>query len=135
MQHALRTTIDIDAPASVVWDVLTDLDAYADWNPFIVSASGMVATGERLVNRVEPPGGRGMTFKPTVTEVEDGRTFEWLRTAQVAQDRSFSFRVPYAARGEAATVTIVAAGRVVSTTPVAIPEAAVLEGGEVEVGR
>ena len=78
MQHVLRTTIDIDTPASVVWDVLTDLDAYPDWNPFIVSASGTVATGERLVNRVEPPGGRGMTFKPTVTEVEDGRTFEWL---------------------------------------------------------
>ena len=78
MQHALRTTIDIDAPPSVVWDVLVDLDAYADWNPFIVSASGSVATGERLVNRIEPPGGRGMTFKPTVTEVEDQRTFEWL---------------------------------------------------------
>ena len=78
MQHALRTTIDIDAPPSVVWDVLVDLEAYADWNPFIVSASGSVATGERLVNRIEPPGGRGMTFKPTVTEVQDQRTFEWL---------------------------------------------------------
>lgn len=83
MHHALRTTIDIDAPASVVWDVLTDLDAYADWNPFIVSASGTVATGERLVNRVEPPGGRGMTFKPTVTEVDDERTFEWLGRAGI----------------------------------------------------
>ncbi len=78
MHHALRTTVDIDAPPSIVWDVLVDLDAYADWNPFIVSASGSVAKGERLVNRLEPPGGRGMTFKPTVTEVEDERTFEWL---------------------------------------------------------
>lgn len=78
MHHALRTTIDIDAPPSVVWDVLVDLEAYAEWNPFVVSASGSVATGERLVNRIEPPGGRGMTFKPTVTEVEDQRTFEWL---------------------------------------------------------
>jgi hypothetical protein len=78
MNHALRTSVDIDAPPSVVWDVLVDLDAWADWNPFIVSSSGSVAVGERLTNRMEPPGGRGMTFKPVVTEVEDQRVFEWL---------------------------------------------------------
>jgi hypothetical protein len=27
---------------------------------------------------MDPPGGRAMTFKPTVTIVEDGKTFEWL---------------------------------------------------------
>jgi hypothetical protein len=78
MRYALRTSVDIDAPPSVVWDVLVDLEAYADWNPYITSASGPVVAGERLVNRMEPPGGRSMTFKPTVTEVVEGRTFEWL---------------------------------------------------------
>ncbi len=78
MNHALRTSVDIDAPPSVVWDVLVDLDTWADWNPFIVSSSGSVTVGEQLTNRMEPPGGRGMTFKPRVTEVVDQQVFEWL---------------------------------------------------------
>jgi uncharacterized protein YndB with AHSA1/START domain len=27
-------TVDIDAPASVVWEVLTDFPRYAQWNSF-----------------------------------------------------------------------------------------------------
>lgn len=78
MRHRLEATIDIDAPPEDVWRVLTDLDAYPEWNPFVVSAEGRVEVDERLVNRLEPPGGRPMTFKPTVTSVEPNRVFEWL---------------------------------------------------------
>lgn len=78
MAHELRTEIAIDAAPETVWAILTDLGAYGDWNPFITSARGMLAVGQRLVNRLEPPGGRALTFKPTVTRVEDERHFEWL---------------------------------------------------------
>jgi len=78
MHHTLNTTIEIDAPPADVWAVLTDLDRYDEWNPFIVSSAGTVAAGERLTNRMQPPGGRATTFRPTVTEVEEGRVFEWL---------------------------------------------------------
>ncbi len=78
MHHELRTEITIDAPTDVVWDVLTDLDRYDEWNPFVVESAGRVEVGERLVNRLQPPGGKAMTFKPTVTEVEPNQTFEWL---------------------------------------------------------
>lgn len=78
MAHQLHTEIEIDATPEAVWTVLTDLRSYPDWNPFITSAEGDVAEGARLVNRLEPPGGKPMTFKPTVTEVDDQRAFEWL---------------------------------------------------------
>ena len=78
MRHRLETAIDIGARPAEVWRVLTDLDAYREWNPFIVSAKGTVAVGEKLENRLAPPGGRPMTFKPQVTAVEPDRTFEWL---------------------------------------------------------
>ena len=78
MQHQLHTTVTIDAAPDIVWAVLTDLDAYAEWNPFVVEAAGRVAVGERLANRLQPPGGKAMTFKPTVTEADPERTFEWL---------------------------------------------------------
>ena len=62
----------------MVWQILTDLPAYADWNPLVVESAGEVAVGQGLVNRLQAPGGRVMTFKPTVTEVATGRVFEWL---------------------------------------------------------
>ena len=48
MRHELRTEITIDAPPETVWEVVTDLAQYAEWNPFIVSAVGEAAVGERL---------------------------------------------------------------------------------------
>jgi len=78
MRHHVQTDIEIDAPPETVWAVLTDLDSYSDWNPFVVSSRGTPAVGERLTNRLQPPGGRAMTFRPTVTAVENARVFEWL---------------------------------------------------------
>ena len=78
MSHDLHTEVEIDAPAHVVWDVLTDLDQYSAWNPFIVESSGRAAVGERLTNRLQPPGGKARTFRPTVTAIEAEQTFEWL---------------------------------------------------------
>jgi hypothetical protein len=78
MNHELHTTIDIDATPAIVWEILTDLTGYSDWNPFITSSAGRPEVGEKLINRMVPPGGKAMTFKPRVTVIEDGKTFEWL---------------------------------------------------------
>lgn len=78
MPHRLHTEIEINAPAEIVWEVLIDLDRYAEWNPFIVKSAGTPAVGQRLTNRLQPPGGRAMTFRPTVTELDERRSFEWL---------------------------------------------------------
>jgi hypothetical protein len=78
MHHAITTEIEIDAPPNDVWAALTDLDGYAEWNPFITEAAGEVKVGERLTNRLQPPGERAMTFRPEVTVVEPNETFEWL---------------------------------------------------------
>jgi hypothetical protein len=78
MPYQLHTEIEIDAAPAIVWAVLTDLASYPDWNPFVTSSKGTVAVGERLTNRIEPPEGKAMTFRPTVTQVVDGRVFEWL---------------------------------------------------------
>ena len=61
-----------------VWATLVDTAAYPAWNPFITKLSGELAAGHRLEVRISPPGGRAMTFKPTVTRVEAGSRLEWL---------------------------------------------------------
>ena len=78
MHHHIRSEIEIEAPPEAVWTHLTDLTSYADWNPFITAAEGTPAVGERLKLRMQPPGGRAMTMRPTVTAAEPTRVFEWL---------------------------------------------------------
>jgi hypothetical protein len=74
----LHTEIEIEASAERVWGLLTDFASYPQWNPFIRSISGQPAAGERLEVRIEPPGGRGMTFKPEVLNAEPNRELRWL---------------------------------------------------------
>jgi hypothetical protein len=78
MRHRISAEIDIAAPPDAVWAQLTDLAGHADWNPFIRSASGTPAVGQRLVLRMQPPGSRAFTVKPTVTQAVPGSVFEWL---------------------------------------------------------
>jgi hypothetical protein len=73
MRHDIRTEIDIEAPPEEVWPHLVDLTAYADWNPFITSATGSAEEGRRLSLRMEPPGGRAATVHPQVTRVSTRR--------------------------------------------------------------
>lgn len=51
-------TVEIDAPASVVWEVLTDLPNYNEWNPFCVRAESTLEIGApirmKLVNYPNP---------------------------------------------------------------------------------
>jgi hypothetical protein len=74
----IRTEIDIAASADQVWDVLRDLDAYPEWNPFIPEISGPIEEGARLHVLLQPPQGRAMCFRPRVLEVAPGRALRWL---------------------------------------------------------
>jgi hypothetical protein len=62
----IYSEIEIQATAHRVWEVLTDFASFPQWNPFIRRAGGRIRAGERLDIRVQPPGERGMTFRPTV---------------------------------------------------------------------
>lgn len=74
----ISVTTEINAPVEVVWAQLTDTATFAEWNPFMPRLDGALSKGERLEVRIAPPGAKGMTFRPTVTAVEEGRRLEWL---------------------------------------------------------
>ena len=74
----LSAQIEIEAPAERVWGILTDFAKFPEWNPFIRQASGEPKTGARLKIRLEPTGGRAMTFKPKMLNVEPNREIRWL---------------------------------------------------------
>ncbi|MDB5913006.1 MAG: Polyketide cyclase/dehydrase [Ramlibacter sp.] len=76
--HEIRTEIEIEASPARVWDVLLNFASHPQWNPFMRSISGKAVPGERLVVDIHPPGGRSMTFKPTVLVADPGRELRWL---------------------------------------------------------
>lgn len=78
MTKELITAIDINASPQVVWQILMDFPDYEQWNPFIRSISGAAVQGSQLKAHIQPPGGQGMTFKPTVLVAEPEREFRWL---------------------------------------------------------
>ncbi|NKY85304.1 SRPBCC domain-containing protein [Nocardia veterana] len=52
MAFVIDDTVEIDAPAEVVWKVLTDLDSYGEWNPFVVECRSTLEPGDPIEMRV-----------------------------------------------------------------------------------
>ncbi|MGZ4766423.1 MAG: SRPBCC family protein [Ilumatobacteraceae bacterium] len=73
----IEYSIEIAAPPQAVWDVLIDVDAYTEWNPFLTLDRAPAAVGDRLSITIRP-GRRKMTFRPTVTAFVPGREISWL---------------------------------------------------------
>jgi hypothetical protein len=79
VRREIRTDIDIEAPPEDVWPHLVGFADYADWNPFITPATGAAEEAQKLSLRMNQPGGRPLTIRPTVTAVSTAAGLEWLR--------------------------------------------------------
>jgi hypothetical protein len=78
MATKIKAEIIINSAPDKVWAILTDFDNYPQWNPFIKSIQGEVKVGNRIIARIEPPGAKGMTFKPKVLSFEKNKELKWL---------------------------------------------------------
>ncbi len=56
-------TVDIDAPADVVWAVIIDFDRYAEWNPFTVKVEAVLELDATVVLHLPDPSKPGETFE------------------------------------------------------------------------
>jgi hypothetical protein len=74
----IEVVTEIAAPTETVWAELTAVSEYAEWNPFITTFRGDLVEGARAEVQILPPGGRPMTFRPTITRVEESQRLEWL---------------------------------------------------------
>jgi hypothetical protein len=72
----LRTEIEIQASPEKVWQILTDLDKYPDWNPFIHHATGKAKVSEK-VDITFRSGSKDMTLHCTVIKAEPNRELCW----------------------------------------------------------
>ena len=71
-----KNEIVIAAPVETVWDILTDLEKYSEWNPLLYQANGKVEVGETVIVYAKTAS-KDMKFTCKVTRVEPLREFAW----------------------------------------------------------
>ena len=72
----ILTEIGIEAPAELVWAILTDFRTYARWNPFIRAVSGRAAPG-RTVEVTLLHGSAEITSSQILLNVTAPRELRW----------------------------------------------------------
>jgi hypothetical protein len=74
----IKTEILIKAKPEKVWAILIDFQNYPSWNPFIKSINGEAILGKKITARIEPPGAKGMTFKPKILSLVINKELSWI---------------------------------------------------------
>lgn len=72
-----RATVTIDVPAAVVWRVVTDVDAYREWNTFTLRCRTTWEVGTPIVMKVRLLPHLTIRQRETVRVNEDGRLIEY----------------------------------------------------------
>jgi hypothetical protein len=73
----IETSIQIAAPPTRVWSVLTDTKAYPTWNPEIAALNGELKPGAVIENKLGY-GKDQMVFWPTVLVAVPNQELRWL---------------------------------------------------------
>lgn len=74
---SIVTEVQIAAPAARVWQILTDLDRYAEWNPLIRHAGGAVVQGAFVDLDIQPEGLSRRRAAVELLRVDPCRELRW----------------------------------------------------------
>lgn len=77
MAFEIINELEIDAPASVVWEVIVDLASYGEWNPFVPEASSSFVVGEPIEMRVQMFDSFMQPQRETVLDYVEGERFRY----------------------------------------------------------
>jgi hypothetical protein len=73
----VTSATEIEASPDAVWGVLTDLEKFGAWNPFIRQARGSTELGGEVHVRVRPSLGVPLAFHARITEREPAKHLRW----------------------------------------------------------
>ena len=69
--------VGVKAPASVVWDIVYDIDRWREWNPLYREVSGRIAFGETLRLRLTLPNQPERELLATVLDWAPNEAIHW----------------------------------------------------------
>ena len=75
----IQTEIDISAPPSKVWSIITDIDQWHEWSPIINASNGKAVLGSELsITMISDEVGKdGPHYNPVITELDPQKKFRW----------------------------------------------------------
>jgi hypothetical protein len=75
----VKTQIDISAPPSKVWEIITNINEWEHWSPVIIASQGDAAIGSELkITMIGKEEGKdGPTYKPVIIESDEHKYFRW----------------------------------------------------------
>ena len=68
MAIKLERRIGIHAPDEIVWEILSDIPGWADWNPLYPQAQGEIRIGNRWTLELALPGEKSRTINPVILD-------------------------------------------------------------------
>jgi len=74
----IRMEIEIKAPVSKVWDILTDFKCYPEWNPYLRKIEGQLEEGHDLNLLVKTPRKPKKKLKTTVVLLKPNICLSWI---------------------------------------------------------
>lgn len=77
--RTIHTEIGIMAPATIVWEVLTDFANWESWNP-ILRVAGEAEEGARLTVILSAPGQKRVTLHAKIAKLMQGHELRWQVT-------------------------------------------------------
>ena len=76
----VSTSIHIDASPAQVWDILTDVDRYHEWNPFYFTARGTPAEGGQITlhTRLFTKASFILKVRPVIEVCTENKVLRWF---------------------------------------------------------
>lgn len=78
----IRTDSEMMVPVERLWELLTDLSAYPQWNPLFPKAAGEFGAGAPLELAVKLPGIEQFAITPTVLAIVPPKELCWLHRSR-----------------------------------------------------
>lgn len=75
----IKTEIEISAPPSKVWSILSDINKWQEWSPIIKASRGTATVGSELTITMtgKETGKDGPKYNPVITELEAPNHLRW----------------------------------------------------------
>lgn len=73
------SSVDIDAPADLVWDVFTDVEKWPEWTASVTRLTGLDGPHLAVGRRFEITQPRMPKLVWTVTDVDPGTSWTWVQ--------------------------------------------------------
>jgi len=75
----VKTEIEISAPPSKIWSIISDINNWQEWSPIIKESHGTASVGSELTITMigKEKGKDGPKYNPIITELEEPNYFRW----------------------------------------------------------